>query len=127
PDFGPALSVLAGAYFRTNQFDEAYKHYVLAGDLISAAQVRAAQGDLAPARKLLADLEHVQRNDMALVMARVYVTLGDKDRALDALELAYSEKIPSLMFLAVSSTFEPLHGDPRFNSLIARLRLSAPS
>jgi DNA-binding winged helix-turn-helix (wHTH) protein/TolB-like protein len=127
PDFGPTHSVLAIAYFRTNQFDEAYQHFVMAGDAIAAAQVRAAQGDLAPARKLLVDLKQVPRNDLALAMARLYLTLGDKDRALDALELAYNEKIPRLMFLAVDRWFEPLHGDPRFNNLVARLRLSTPS
>jgi DNA-binding winged helix-turn-helix (wHTH) protein/TolB-like protein/Tfp pilus assembly protein PilF len=127
PDFGPAHSVLASAYFYSNQFDEAYQQFVMAGDRISPAYVRAAQGDLAPARKLLEDLKKAQRNDLAIAMASLYTIVGDKDQALDALELAYNEKIPSLMFLAVSPTFEPLHGDPRFNSLVARLRLSAPS
>src|SRR5262249_13895456 len=119
PDFGPTHYVLGLAYFRTNQLDEAYHQFVMAGDPISAAHVRATQGDLAPAQKLLVDLEHVQMNDLSLVMARVYVALGDKDRALDALESAYNERIPGLMYVAVSSWFELLHGAPRFNNLIA--------
>jgi DNA-binding winged helix-turn-helix (wHTH) protein/TolB-like protein/Tfp pilus assembly protein PilF len=127
PDFGPAHDVLAMAYFGANQFDEAYQQFVIAGDRISAAHVRAAQGDLAPARKLRNDLEHVQSNDKALAMALVYVTLGEKDRAFDALESAYNEKIPILMYLAVHPWFAPLHGDPRFNNLVARMRLSTSS
>jgi tetratricopeptide (TPR) repeat protein len=127
PDFAPSHDVLAIAYFRANQFDEAYQEFVSAGDAVGAAYVRAAQGDLAPARKLLRDLEHVQFNDKALVMALVYTTLGEKDRAFEALESAYNDKIPALMYLAVHPLFAPLHGDARFNNLIARMRLSAAS
>jgi hypothetical protein len=115
------------AYLGANQFDEAYQQFVIAGDPLSAAHVRAVQGDLAPARKLLKDLGHIQSNDMALTMALVYVTLGEKDRALDSLESAYNQKIPILMYVAVHPWFVPLHGDPRFNNLVARLRLSSAS
>ncbi|HUG05823.1 MAG TPA: tetratricopeptide repeat protein, partial [Candidatus Limnocylindria bacterium] len=53
----------------------------------------------------------------------LYATqLGEHERALDALEQALRQRMPMLANLRQASWFEPLHGHPRYERLIAALR-----
>jgi TolB-like protein/Tfp pilus assembly protein PilF len=56
-------------------------------------------------------------------LAALYTMLGDKEAAFEWLERAYLERSGSLTFAKVSPIFEPLHSDPRFQSLLRRLNL----
>lgn len=48
---------------------------------------------------------------------------GDRERALDLLDQSYDERSGWVMpFLHVYPQFDPLRGDPRFESLVARMR-----
>jgi hypothetical protein len=44
-------------------------------------------------------------------------------RALSALESAYEAQSP-MMYVAVDSRFQALHGDPRFDRIVSRLHLA---
>jgi DNA-binding winged helix-turn-helix (wHTH) protein/TolB-like protein/Tfp pilus assembly protein PilF len=120
PDFAPAHQVLASAYAALNQLEDAYRHFQIAGDQVSAARIRARQGDMGPVRDLIEALE--PRNAW-MALAPLYLAMGDKERALSALESAYEAQSP-MMHVAVDSRFQPLHGDPRFERVVSRLRLS---
>ena len=49
--------------------------------------------------------------------------MGNKEQALQQLNLAYQQHSDGLQFLKVDPLFEMLHQDPRFKALIAQLRL----
>lgn len=51
-------------------------------------------------------------------IARMYVGLGDTDRALRWLEEAFKKRTISLPYLSVWPEFDVLHTDPRFQNLI---------
>jgi hypothetical protein len=53
--------------------------------------------------------------------ASLYVSAGEKDRALDWLEKAYQERSSTLPYINVSWWFEPLRSDPRFQDLLRRM------
>ena len=56
-------------------------------------------------------------------LAHVYAALGDKPRALDALDRAYAQRIVDLNFMAVDSMLASLRREPRFLALKARMSL----
>jgi TolB-like protein/tetratricopeptide (TPR) repeat protein len=75
--------------------------------------------------KQLKDLDRGGYVD-AFIVAFPYVGLGEKQRALDALEKAYEQRSPRLVYLKVMRALDPLRGEPRFQSLVARLKFPAP-
>ncbi|MFZ0918081.1 MAG: protein kinase, partial [Candidatus Udaeobacter sp.] len=56
-------------------------------------------------------------------IALVYTGLGENDQALDWLEKAETERDPFLIYIKVDPNFDGLHHDPRFQSLVQRVRL----
>ncbi|MEP6470858.1 MAG: protein kinase [Acidobacteriota bacterium] len=58
----------------------------------------------------------------AFPVAWVYVGLGNRDRALEWLEKAYTERALRLVYLKVEHGFDPLRSDPRFQDLLRRLK-----
>jgi len=55
--------------------------------------------------------------------ALYYSHLGNKNDVLQQLNLAYQQHSDGLQFLKVEPVYDNLRGDPRFNDLLARLRL----
>ena len=51
----------------------------------------------------------------------IYEALGDHDQAFAALEQAFAERSPWLVYLTREPRLRHLHGDPRFEALLARL------
>ena len=56
-------------------------------------------------------------------VAIIYAQLGDKEKALDALEQAYSERDFMLTEIAVEPGLDPLRSEPRFKALLQRVGL----
>lgn len=55
---------------------------------------------------------------------RIYIALGDKDRAFTWLEAEYTIHSAALNRIKVSPIYDPLRSDPRFNDLLRRMRLN---
>ena len=51
----------------------------------------------------------------------IYEALGDRDQAFASLEQAFAERSPWLVYLAREPRLRHLHGDPRFDALLARM------
>jgi hypothetical protein len=51
--------------------------------------------------------------------AGVYITLGEKDKAVDYLERAYRDH--ALSGIKVDPMLDPLRGDPRFEALVTKV------
>jgi tetratricopeptide (TPR) repeat protein len=92
---------------------------------IHLAWAYALAGDTAEARRLLASLEEEEKTRFInpVWLARVYESLGMRDRAFERLQQAYVERIGSLIQLG-EPMFDGLRSDPRFTELLERLHLS---
>jgi adenylate cyclase len=88
-----------------------------------AAVCYAHAGNNAQARRILAQLEAAARTryvDQAN-MAEIYVALGEKDAAFQALEQAYNDRSQPLVLVWSLPEFRPLHDDPRYRALMEKL------
>ena len=56
-------------------------------------------------------------------IARVYAHAGENDRALDWLEKAYERRETTLVHIGVGWDWDGLRSDPRFQSLLRRMKL----
>jgi hypothetical protein len=56
-------------------------------------------------------------------VAMVHAGLGDRERALTWLERGYAHRSPGLAYVRVDPRLDDLRSDPRFISLLRRMRL----
>ena len=79
----------------------------------------AIAGETTPALDILDELKrgstetHISSYDIAVI----YIGLGRKDQALEALENAYQERSEWLRYVKVDPRLDSLRGDPRFEKL----------
>jgi eukaryotic-like serine/threonine-protein kinase len=95
---------------------------MLRGDLGHAYAVAGKRKEaLAVLEELrqLSDQKHVSSFHPALI----YIGLGDKDRAFEMLNQAYSERSERIVWINVDPRFDPLRGDTRFTYLLRRIGL----
>jgi hypothetical protein len=60
-----------------------------------------------------------------MVIAELYVALGDKDQAFAWLDKAYEDHDFILVLLKVQPSFDNLRSDPRFGALLKRIGLES--
>lgn len=63
-----------------------------------------------------------ENNDLAIAVASAYANLGDRDRSMEWLERAYQEHVASLVYVSNNFAFDNLREDPRFQTLLKRIR-----
>ncbi len=61
--------------------------------------------------------------DEAYALGVAYIALGEKARGLDWLETAYAERSTWMNTAKVNPELDPIRGEPRFQSLLRKLRL----
>jgi eukaryotic-like serine/threonine-protein kinase len=111
--------------------DEAVQYFRKAATLfegsfpeVMTAYAYARNGRVRQARALIDTLEHDPRGILRdSDRAYLYVGLGDRDRAFDALNKAVDGRDEQVYQLRVDPRMAPLRGDPRFDRLLARLGL----
>jgi TolB-like protein/tetratricopeptide (TPR) repeat protein len=126
----------------------AFGHVALGSSLALAGNTTAAMAEFEQAIRMLgrggwilgpmgyalaragrkAEAENIGREIQAadgssVQLAHVYAALGDTQKALDALERAYAERIVELNFLAVDPMLATLRAEPRFLALKSRMGL----
>ena len=114
-------------------FDEAVRVLREAAGLPGAGAYAAANlgyvlalaGRRAEAEAILDELrERAQREYVTPVaFSTLYIGLGETDLALEWLERSYAERRGWLAYLKVSPIFDPLRGQPRFQTLVRRMKL----
>jgi len=137
PNFVGVHGNLASAYEKHLMYPEAAEGFEetaeLAGDHSYAASLRRgyARFGYSGVRKVqlqkeLTDRAH-GRYVPALSIAELYLALRDNEQALHWLETAYDEHDSELVFLNVSSDYDPVRSDPRFQAIVAKLGLPQES
>jgi tetratricopeptide (TPR) repeat protein len=127
PDFWWGHFLLGWAYAETQKYDKAIQSLDRATHLDSSpyplaylgyADARTGKKD--KALQILQELE--QKSHQVYVpryqIAAVYVGLGDKDKALDSLQQAFTNREEIIAFLKVDPTWDPLRSDPKFQNLL---------
>jgi tetratricopeptide (TPR) repeat protein len=124
-----AYRYLAYAHAQQGRLEEALKEIEevarASGDANEAtvAYVYAMAGEKSRALSFLIQapgLKKRQETPSSLV-ARTYVSLGERERALDWLEAAYRERDPYMVFLKVDPRWDPLRSAARFQDLLRRM------
>jgi len=77
------------------------------------------------ALQLLSELTEMSKRRFvpSWAFAKVYVGLGDKDRAFESLEKGYDERPSEMMYLRSDRRMDPLRSDPRYQELLRRMGL----
>jgi len=115
------------------RYPEAVSHFQQAVRLLPGSPVPlaalghayAVAGDVAAARRVLADLEALsrQRYVPAYAVAVIHAGVGDRDRALRWMDVAFEERSHWLIWLGLDPRLDPLRADPRFADLMRRVGL----
>jgi TolB-like protein/Flp pilus assembly protein TadD/predicted Ser/Thr protein kinase len=128
PNDGWGLLTLGWIYEQKGMYQEALSALRRAWDMpirkASLAHVFARSGDRRTAEKILSDLlaESKTKYISAYDVAAIYSGLDDKDQTFEWLNRAYEEHAGYLLFFGSDPRFKPLRPDPRFQSLLRRMR-----
>jgi eukaryotic-like serine/threonine-protein kinase len=110
--------------------DALRKAYALSGEAGGAEALNAASteedyedAEVVVARGRLSDLEAIaqERYVSPLNLARLHAQIGDRQNAFAALEAAFAERSPGLVFLKVDRAWDRIRDDPRFAALVRRV------
>jgi len=131
PNFAMAHNQLGQAYLQQHVYEQAVVELQKAVQLSAAsptcianlARAYALSGRRSEAVQLLSDLKTSSTPGFshASEIAAIYVSLGDKDEAMNWLEKGYAERFnPGVL---IRPGFDPLRSDPRFRDLVHRTGL----
>ena len=94
--------------------------------LMAQALVSEAQGDRPAALRALATMERDHAATSPYQIAEVYTWLGQTEQAFQWLDAAVRHRDPGIADLKIDRLLQPLHRDPRFDALLARVGLPVP-
>lgn len=133
PQFFKAVTTMGRIYIHMGQYARAVEMLErgreLGGDvptlLGALAQAYALHGDTTGARALLARMtrDAQQHYVPCTSFAMAHLGLGERERALEWLELGTERREASVCALGVHPGYDPLRGEPRFQSLLRRMGL----
>jgi TolB-like protein/Tfp pilus assembly protein PilF/predicted Ser/Thr protein kinase len=128
PDFADALGGLMQCYHQKGMYEQALatarRLYEARGDqdILKALNRGYAEGGYKEAMRQAAEAVAARSNRAyAMRIATLYTYAGEKDRALDWLEIAFQERMQNLVYLNVYPKWDLLRDDPRFQNLIQRM------
>lgn len=133
PDFVLAHDYLSQVYERESLYPEAIAEMQKIKTVDSApytraqlAHIYALAGRTREARQIVDELKETSRRTYVdpWTIAYIYVALGQKDLAFLWLEKAYAVRSPGMTGLKFDPYWDPIRGDPRFQSLLRRVGLS---
>jgi serine/threonine protein kinase/TolB-like protein/Flp pilus assembly protein TadD len=133
-DFAEAHMNLGLSYLEIGRHEDAIRELQRASELSGRRALmlavlgyaHAVSGHREDATRAIDELTPVveQRDASAMLLAFPYTGLGETDRALDALERAFTERAGLLIYLKVEPMFDRLRGEARFASLMRRMKLA---
>ena len=137
PHFYVPLLFLGDAYRFTDRPDAARDAYRRVLDLVGRRPIvlgrlgalDAAQGRREAALETVEELREQaeSRHVPPFLIAEIHVALGEHERALHWLNKALDARDPTLTLLGTWPAFDPLRSDPRFQEILAQIRITRPS
>jgi tetratricopeptide (TPR) repeat protein len=133
PDSPQAEQALGWAYLGLSRHREAAAAFQRAvavsrdvNSISALGHACARSGQKDTARLLLGELFDKSAREYVpqICFTLKHAGLGDRDRALEALEWCYEERDPHLFWLPIMPAFDPLRHDPRFDDLLRRMNLT---
>jgi len=135
PGFGPGHRCLGRAHMLAGRYEEALAEYRRAIDQMpldprlqsGIAQTYARAGNRSGARRIVDSLVTVSgtRYVSPVPIAYIYASLGDRDRTLEWLERAITERAGWVVDIYKAPEMDFLRSDPRFVRLLRRMGLGA--
>jgi serine/threonine-protein kinase len=135
PNFVFASWIIAQAYSQKGSYQEAInelnKARPLSADwswiIAELGYACAASGQRAEAQKIIQELKERAAREYIdpVLIAYIYIALGEKDQAFDRLEKAYQERSGLTIFLKIEPKFDSLRGEARFAALLRRAGLAS--
>jgi serine/threonine-protein kinase len=132
PAFYKAYTSMGRAYAQKGDYPQALtlleKGHSLGGDLPNIlgalGQVSALSGDAERARGILAQLtaQAADRYIPSTAFALIHLGLGETERALDWLAQGCDQRELPMITMKVHPVYDPLRGEPRFQSILERMR-----
>jgi serine/threonine-protein kinase len=134
PNYWIGYFFLGQVYAQQGRFDDAIaaqrKSAELFGGAVSwslaeIARDYALEGKLPEARQAIRDFltRSRQIHGTPYGLAAVFAALGDKDQAFAQLERALAQRSEFMDFLKVDPELDSLRADPRFQSLLSRMKM----
>ena len=130
PSFAMPHQSLGMALIANKQYDEAIAVSQQSttdsrSALIVLGNAYAALGKRAEAEQQIAKLRELQKSQYVqpYLIASIYTSLGDKDKAFAELEKAADDRDCYLLRLKVDPFLDPLRDDPRYKDLLKRMNL----
>jgi serine/threonine-protein kinase len=130
PDFTNSFGGLLECYHHKEMYNEALEtareHFKARGyaDLLEAFDRGSEAGGYREAMRQAAEEWETDSNRaFSIPIATLYAYAGEKDRALNWLEIAYEEQMQDLIYLNVQPKWDSLRGDPRFLDLLSKMNL----
>jgi eukaryotic-like serine/threonine-protein kinase len=129
PDSASARRSLSGALSQQGRHQEAIAQLSQSqtpAAIATKAVIYARSGQRGEALRLLRELEARATHEPVspVNIASIYISMGDKERALAWLRKAYAERSDHLLHVGASATFDPLRSDPRFDELLRGIGLT---
>jgi tetratricopeptide (TPR) repeat protein len=135
PNFWLHHSYLGRSYEQKVMMPEAIAEFKLALELddqqsenwAGLGHAYAVSGNKAEAQKMIDEM--IKRSSQNIYVAPynvavIYAGLGDKDKTLEWLERAYSDRAYYLpVYLTTDARLDSLHSDPRYKDLLKRMNL----
>lgn len=92
--------------------------------MTALANAYAAAGQKAEALRILRTLEERAKTSYVspFLLATIYLRIGEKEKSLALLERAYAEHDWALIWANVATRLDPLRSDPRFQSVLTRMK-----
>jgi tetratricopeptide (TPR) repeat protein len=126
PNFAIAHSTLSGIYQAKGNYAESVEEFAKFQELVGNSQVAVAGRDIFARggwhvflQKMSAE-EQIYRNDGRYRI--IFLTaLGEKDKAIEALNNEYEKRRYFITLLKVSPLLDPLRDDPSFQELLRRV------
>jgi TolB-like protein/lipoprotein NlpI len=129
PDFTDSLGNLFHCYHEKGMVEEALetrrKAFEIKGsqDLLEALDRGYRTGGYREAMRQVAEVLAARSNRAySMDIALYYTYAGEKDRALDWLEIAFEERMQDLVYLNVDPKWDALRNEPRFQEVVRRMK-----
>ena len=126
PNYVWGLLVLGRAQQGLGRHDEGIATYRKAADLYRGwgwrlGEAYALAGRPGEALRIAAEVEKNLGNHGARGLAEIYAGLGDGDRTIHWLEIAYQQRDSFMPWIGVNPAFTKMHSDIRFQNLARRV------